>query len=120
LLDRNVDERVSKALETAKGWAEGKASTGDAMKASVAAHAAARAYSDPVAIAIARSAGQAVATAHMADHSLGASLYALKAQNLSGRSIEAERKWQNLHLPQESRSIVLEERAKKEKSFRMK
>lgn len=42
-------------------------------------HAAARAYEEPLGVAIARSAAQAVATAHFADHAVGASIYALKA-----------------------------------------
>lgn len=41
------------------------------MKASVYAHAIARESSTPLAIELARSVGQTVATAHMADHSLG-------------------------------------------------
>jgi len=55
-----------------------------------------------------------VATAHMADHSLGAALYALKAVKSAGRSIDAERKWQNEQLPQEIMELVLTARSKKE------
>ena len=51
--------------------------------------------SNPISIAVARSIGQAVATAHMADHSLGAAIYALKAVKFADKSIDAERKWQN-------------------------
>lgn len=121
LLSGNIDDRLIKALAIAKDWAAGKTTTGAAMKASLAAHAAAREYTDPVAIAVARAVGQAVATAHMADHSLGPALYGLKAVKLAGGSVAAERKWQNEHLPEnlpaEIKELVLTTRAEKEKHF---
>jgi hypothetical protein len=101
------DERLNNALLIAREWAQGNASTGDAMKASVSAHTVARASSDPTAIAVARSVGQAVATAHMADHSLGAAWYALKAVNHAGMSADAERRWQDDQLPPEIKDLVL-------------
>ena len=91
----------------ANDWKLGNASTGDAMKASVAAHAVARESSDPTAIAGARSAGHAVATAHMADHSLGAAWYALKAVKNAGKSTDAERRWQDEQLPPEIKDLIL-------------
>ena len=101
------DEHLKNALLTAKEWAQRNASTGDAMKASVATHAVARESSDPTAIAVARSVGQAVATAHMADHALGAAWYALKAVNHAGKSTDAERRWQDEQLPPEIKHLVL-------------
>ena len=91
----------------AREWAQGNASTGDAMKASLSSHAVARESSDPIAIAVARSVGQAVATAHMADHALGAAWYALKAVNHAGKSTDAERRWQDNQLPTEIKDLVL-------------
>jgi len=102
-----TDERLKNALLTAKEWANGNASTGDAMKASVAAHAVARESSDSTSIAVARSVGQAVATAHMADHSLGAAWYALKAVRNAGKSVDDERKWQDEQLPSEIKDLIL-------------
>jgi hypothetical protein len=87
------------------------------MKASVGAHAAARESPDPVIRAVARSVGHAVATAHMADHSLGAALYALKAVKYAGASVDAERQWQHGHLPPEIRDLVLTAMCEKEKIF---
>jgi hypothetical protein len=104
------DEQLKNALLIAREWAQGNASTGDAMKASVSAHTVARASSDPIAIAVARSVGQAVATAHMADHSLGAAWYAIKAVNHAGKSADAERTWQDKQLPLEIRDLVLSAR----------
>jgi N-methylhydantoinase B/oxoprolinase/acetone carboxylase alpha subunit len=66
--------------------------------------------SDPVLVAVARSVGHAVATAHMADHSPGSADYALKAVKSAGLSIEAERQWQDEQLPEEIRELVLSSR----------
>jgi len=107
LFGETLDERLIHALHVAHEWKSGNASVGDAMKASVAAHAAARESSDPAASTVARSVGQAVATAHMADHALGAAWYALKAVNHAGQSTDAERRWQDEHLPREIKDLVL-------------
>ena len=109
-----VDERLINALLIAKEWSTGYAKVGDAMKASVGSHAAARESASPISIAVARSVGQAVATAHMADHSLGAAIYALKAVKFANKSIDAERKWQNEQLPSEIRELVLTARTEKD------
>ncbi len=101
------DELLKNALYVAEEWKSGNASVGDAMKASVAAHAVARESSNPTAIAVARSVGQAVATAHMADHSLGAAWYALKAVKNAGKSPDAERRWQDEQLPPVIKDLVL-------------
>ena len=101
------DERLKNALLIAKEWAKGNASTGDAMKASAAAHAVARESSHPTSMAVARSVGHAVATAHMADHALGAAWYALKAVKHAGESPEAERRWQDEQLPPEIKDLIL-------------
>jgi hypothetical protein len=118
LCREKVDERLLNALLIAKEWANGNAKTGDAMKASSYSHAAARESSDPISVAVARSIGQAVASAHMADHSLGAAIYALKAAKFAGRSIDAEREWQNEQLPSEIKELVLTTRTGKEYLFK--
>ena len=115
LLGGILDERLKNALLIAKEWANGNTTVSEAMRASVGAHAAAREFTNPTSIAVARAVGQAVATAHMADHSLGAAIYALKAIKNAGKSIETERKWQNEQLPSEIKKIVLTTRTIKEK-----
>jgi hypothetical protein len=110
LFGETPDERLKDALLVAKAWAQGNTPTGAAMKASLAAHAVARASSDPISRAAARSVGQAVATAHMADHALGAAWYALKAVKSAGTSAGAERLWQDEQLPPEIRDLVLSAR----------
>lgn len=117
LVVKKKDERLLNALKVAKEWKQGNATVGDARKASSAAIAAANEFSDPMAIAVARSAGHAVATAHMADHALGAALYALKAVKNAGKSVKEERKWQNDQLPSEIKELILNTRIKKEKNF---
>ena len=111
LLGSTVDEQLLYALYVAKEWENGNLPTGAAIKASLGAHAVARQIENPVAKAVARSVGPAVATAHMADHSLGAAFYALKAFKLSQNQIEKERHWQLQklsELPSELIEIVQE------------
>jgi hypothetical protein len=46
----------------------------------------------------------------MADHARGAAEYALKAVKSAGKSTDAEREWQDEHLPPEIRDLVLSAR----------
>jgi hypothetical protein len=101
------DDRPQRAIAMARAWARGEVSVGDARKAAVEAHAAARDTTSKVASAAARAAGHAVATAHMADHCLGASLYARKAVEAAGASADAERAWQVEQLPEEVRELIV-------------
>ncbi len=118
LFGEEIDERLKNAILLAKEWEKGNASIGDARNASLKAIAVANESSNPIAIAVARAVGHAVATAHMADHSLGAALYALKSVKNAGKSIDAERKWQNEQLPSEIMELVLITRSKKEQVFK--
>lgn len=108
-----IDERLIHALNVSRVWAQGNASVGEARNASVDAHSVARESTNPVAIAVARAVGHAVATAHMPDHSLGAALYALKAVKNAGESVDAERKWQDEQLTPEIKELVLTARESK-------
>lgn len=122
LIEENMDVRLADAIEVAKEWEKGNATTGKAIKASIGAHAAARESSDPVWIAVARSTAYAVATAHMADHAPGGALYALKAVKLSGKSADEEREWQNMQLqqlPPEIRVLVRTALSKKENGLKV-
>lgn len=110
-----IDPRLVNALKVASDWKKGNASVGDTRKASVAAIAAANEVSNTTRTLVARSVGHAVATAHMADHSLIAAWYALKAVKNADKSVEAERTWQDNQLPSEIRELVLS--ARKTKRF---
>jgi len=114
------EERILEALRVGKAWIGGSASVGDARKASVDMLALARELTDPVQIALVRAAGHAVATAHMADHSMGGALYALKTVNCAGKSMNDERDWQIEQLPLEVKDFMLEVMSLKAKSFKMK
>jgi hypothetical protein len=107
LFGETIDARLPHALDVAKQWKQGNASVGEARKASVDAIRVANESSNTTAIAVARAIGHAVATAHMADHSLGAAWYALKAVKDAGESIEQERQWQDERLPSEIKNLVL-------------
>src|SRR5665648_1227454 len=119
LIDENIDKRIINALYVAKEWEKEKLTVGETRNASVSAHAVARESSNPIIVAVARSIGHAVATAHMADHSLGAALYALKAVKNAGKSVDVERKWQNEQLPSEIIELVLTTMTLKEKHFKI-
>ena len=86
---------------------------GEARAAAVQAYAAARAANEDGARAVARASGHAVATAHMADHSLGAAVYAVKAVKLASPTHDADRagdrehKWQRERLPEAVRALVV-------------
>ena len=101
------DDRPRRAIETARAWARGEVSVGDARKAAVRAHAAARETRNKSATAAARAAGHAVATAHMADHCLGTAFYALRAVEASGAPGELVRVWQVRQLPGDVRELVI-------------
>ena len=106
------DGRPHRAIETARAWSQGQATVTEAREAAYAAHAAAEAH-DPAARAVARAAGHAVATAHMADHELGAAAYAIKAVRLASPASDAmaagarECLWQREQLPTAIQELVL-------------
>lgn len=100
------DTRPRNAILIGRAWAAGKVKTGVAMRASLSAHAAARNAKDPIAKAVARAAGQAVATAHCADHSMGALLYVLKIHRMRGTYLDKEYKVQIAKLPAKLRLMV--------------
>lgn len=100
------DDRPRKAIEEARRWVrEGKPMKMAVIrKASLDAHAAARATENPAARAAARAAGQAVATVHVATHASGAAYYGLKA--VGAASAAKEKKWQQKHLPKHLRPLL--------------
>jgi hypothetical protein len=121
LLRDKIDSRLIHALFVAEEWENGRATVGAARNASVAAHAAARESTNPAAVAVARAIGHTVATAHMADHSLGGALYALKAMELAGMSIGEEKEWQLTRLnmlPPEIVKLVLVNLSVKAEGFK--
>jgi hypothetical protein len=99
------DNRPRNAIETLRTWINtGVFKMTAIRKASLAAHAAAREVGeDNVARSAARAAGQAVATAHVPTHSIGAAIYALQAIYRATNSSDAdaavaeERDWQYQH-----------------------
>ena len=105
------DLRPLDALRKVRAWARGEISVGDARKASLAAHAAAREAKDSAATAAARAAGHAAGTAHMADHCMDAAAYALNAAEQGEANTQQERQWQDLQLPVSIRDLVTSARA---------
>ncbi len=102
------DRRPGDAIHTLRAWiASGVFKMDQIRGASLAAHAAARQVKDDdlSACYTARAAGQAVATAHVPTHALGAAIYSVKAVAVSHPSNETaamakERAWQMARLPE--------------------
>ena len=100
------DPRPRIALETLQTWVEtGVFNMSVIRKASLDSHAAARDVDeDNPARSAARAAGQAVATAHVYTHAIGAANYALQAIHRANNAMDAdaavarEREWQYQHL----------------------
>jgi hypothetical protein len=100
------DHRPRQAVETLQAWIDtGMFKMSVIRGASLASHAAAREVGeDNAARSAARAAGQAVATAHVPTHAIGAAHYALQAIYRAAASSDAdaavanEREWQYQHL----------------------
>jgi uncharacterized protein GlcG (DUF336 family) len=112
LITNKVDQRLTNAIKVAKEWTKDNASVGGARNASFDAIAVANELTNPIEIAVARSVGHAVATAHMADHSLRAAEYALKAIKLADKSIDIEREFQDKNLSLDISELVISARNK--------
>ena len=100
------DDRPRKAIDAIREWIRsGIFKMADVRKFALDAHAAARQVgADNAARSATRAAGQAMATAHVPTHSIGAANYALQAiyrATISSNvetSITKERDWQYQHL----------------------
>lgn len=108
------DVRPREAIQTLQEWVNtGRFSMSIIRGASLAAHAAAREAKekDSAACFAARAAGQAVATAHVPTHAIGAALYAIKAVAATSSmnvnvAVTEERDWQFRRLPKNLRKWV--------------
>ncbi|MGV8084503.1 MAG: putative immunity protein [Coriobacteriia bacterium] len=120
--ERPGDDRPRHAIEQARAWARGEITMTAARQAAYAAHEAARVASGAAREA-ARAAGHAVATAHMADHELGAAAYALRAIRAAtipadrDETLRREREWQRAQLSDEIRELVLDDQRLRNKKL---
>lgn len=118
------DARPSNAIAIAREWVRGNVTVAQAREAAFGAHAAARESSDSAAIAVARAAGHAVATAHMADHELGAAAYAIWAvmksvSNTDANQVaESECRWQQAQLSDAIRELVMSDQRNRNPKFK--
>lgn len=108
------DRRPRDAIEAGRAWVD----TGDfsmpvIRTASLGAHDAARTVEHIEAARLAaRAAGQAVATAHVAQHAYGGAYYALRAvaaahDDDQARRVQAELAWQASRLPAHLRDEIM-------------
>lgn len=111
---RPGDGRPRHAIGEARAWVRGEITMTEARAAAFAAHDAAREASGAAREA-ARAAGHAVAVAHMADHELGAAVYAIRAVRAAADPDDrddagrAECRWQQEQLPPGIRDLVLDD-----------
>jgi hypothetical protein len=100
------DERPRLAIAACRTWVRtGVFSMAEVRRQSLGAHAAARtAEKNSAACFAARAAGQAVATAHVPSHAIGAAWYGVKAAEAMHAS--GERAWQYRRLPRHLRPFV--------------
>lgn len=105
------DNRPRKAIEACRAWVRtGVFRMADIRSAALAAHAAAREVKgNDAAFFAARSAGQAVATAHAPGHVTAAADYAVKSANAACITNESE--WQYQRLPKQLRPLVFPNRS---------
>jgi len=107
LLNNNINEYIIKAMDIGNNWIIGKVKTGSAIKISREILKYVKTLDNELEILITRAAGHAVATAHMADHSMGPVYYGLKAIKISGGSIDNELKWQIEEIPEELEELII-------------
>lgn len=118
------DTRPQEAINIARAWARGEITVGAARAAATVCHAAAREVDEPAQF-VARAAGHAVATAHMADHAPGVPWYLLKSVKAAADKANSliaarqEHEWQKAQLPDEIRELVLSTFAAKYHNFGM-
>jgi hypothetical protein len=116
------DDRPRQAIEQARAWSRGEISMTQAREAAYAAHDAAK-TSTGAAREAARAAGHAVATAHMADHELGAAAYAIRAVRAASSTDsrdeagQIECQWQREQLPEVIRDLVLSDEGLRNHKF---
>lgn len=119
------DDRPRQAIAACRAWVRTGVFTMAAIRsASLGAHAAARAApANTAACFAARAAGQAVATAHVAQHAFGGAYYALKAIAAADPThaedqVNRELRWQARHIsprlrPEVLKRVVVEKRGTK-------
>ncbi|MEI8204403.1 MAG: putative immunity protein [Bacteroidota bacterium] len=112
LCENSAQQRLIMILNIANQWKTGKATVGEARNAALEAIKLARESDNRTIVAVTRSVGHAVATAHMADHALRAADYALKAIKTTNNAVETERIWQNEQLDAEIAEIISNARNK--------
>jgi hypothetical protein len=114
--ERPSDTRPREAIVAARAWARGEMRMMDARACGGHAMAAARALPGSARYA-AYAAGQAACVGHVPEHDLGAAAYAIKAAQAAHpndtSAARAERDWQRSRLPDQIRTLVLEDQARR-------
>jgi hypothetical protein len=114
--ERPSDPRPRQAIEAARAWASGEMKMMNARACGGHAMGAARPMRGAARYA-AYAAGQAACVAHVSEHDLGAAAYAIRAAQAAQPSNadvgRAERDWQRNLLPDQIRTLVVEDQAQR-------
>ena len=116
--ERPEDLRPRRAIEAARGWADGDLPMMQARAAGGLAMGAARDLVGAPRQA-AYAAGQAACVAHVAEHELGAAAYAIKAARAAATAAESDEvgrlecRWQRQQLPDAIRDLVLDDQRRR-------
>ena len=98
------NDTINEGFVICEQWQRGNARMHDVRRASLKIHKMAKASEDASVCAALRVVGHAVATAHMREHAMVASDYAIRVVNLlhtnSMEAVKRERLWQINHLEQ--------------------
>jgi hypothetical protein len=104
------DAPLEEAFKIAERWADGNATTGEAMAASRSLHRKARSMSCSISVYRYRIVAHTLATAHMADHALGPVYYGQKLFVLLNRPFDEELAWMHVQLkvicPQMEEAVI--------------
>lgn len=104
------EAELEEAIKIAERWADGNATTGEAMAASRSLHRKARSMRSPITVYCHRIAAHSLATAHMGDHALGPLYYGQKLFLLLNRPFDEELAWMHVQLkvicPQMEEAVI--------------
>ena len=107
LLNNNINEKIINAINIGNNWILGKVKTIDVINCSREIIKYVKTLDNKLEIAITRAAGHAIATAHMAEHSMGPVYYGIKAIKINDGNVETEINWQIEHIPKDIKDLVV-------------
>lgn len=107
LLHIEISQQINQILVVARKWSLGNATVKEARNAAIAMNELAKITTNLTDKFGIKAAGHTLATAHMADHAVVASKYAIKAFQNINNSVKSEIEWQINQLPIEIKEFMI-------------